>query len=144
MVPHIPLKKPSKKKDPANHYAVFLRCGAGQQLCILSMDTDLSACTAALFLALQYFPKIHQFEVYRKASKDPAKLDDIGEGICVVPMSNMLSFYAKSMEQLTGISVPSLIVPVEGKEMGADDVAGQAKTQPSPIARVSGKKKEGA
>jgi hypothetical protein len=112
----------NKPKDPTNHYAVFLRAGVGQQLCILSMDSDLSACMAALFLALQYFPKVHQVEVYRKGSKDPAKLDDIGEGIAIVPMSNMLKFYAPSMEQLTGIQAPTLTIPIEGKEMGEKEV----------------------
>lgn len=143
MIPKIPLLEPKGKKEPSKHYAVFLRAGVGQQLCILSMDSDLSACTAALFLALQYFPKVHQFEVFRKATKNPDKLDDIGEGICVVPMVNMLKFYSKPMEQLTGIAAPVLAIPVEGKEMGQEDLSGRVREQPATGRMPAAPKKKG-
>jgi len=134
-IPNIPIKTPvppkDASKDPnAKHYAVVLRAGAGHQPFTFSMDNDLSACVAALFLAQQYFPYVHTLEVYRKASGDPNVLSDVGEGICKVPMSQLLKFASSYMEKLTGVEVPSLVTPINRPELGAADLAAQAKDTP--------------
>jgi hypothetical protein len=134
-IPRIPIKTKTPPKDAskdpnAKHYAVVLRAGAGHQPFTFSMDNDLSACIAALFLAQQYFPHVHTLEVYRKASGDPSVLSDVGEGICKVPMSQLLKFAAPFMEKLTGMEVPSLVTPISRPELGSKELESHAKDIP--------------
>lgn len=126
-IPQIPvpgksLQKDASKDPKAKHYAVVLRAGLGQQVFTFSMDNDISASVAAMFLAMQYFPKVQVLEVYRKGGGDPNVTSDVGEGICMVPMSQLLKFSAPQMEQLTG-TVPSvmaeLVTPIERPEQGS-------------------------
>ncbi len=134
-MPQVPVHTASPKKDAskdpnAKHYAVVLRAGVGQQVFTFSMDNDISASVAAMFLAMQYFPKVHVLEVYRKGSGDPNVTSDVGEGICMVPMSQLLKFAAPQMEALTGF-VPSvmahLVTPIERPEQGVKDLSSKAR-----------------
>lgn len=141
-MPKIPLKTKSPPKDAsknpnAKHYAVVLRAGAGHQPFTFSMDNDISACVAAVFLAMQYFPHVHTLEVYRKGSGDPNLMTDVGEGICKVPMSQLLKFAAPFMEKLTGLEVPSLVTPIDRPELGTSELSSKA----NDIPRTQDKKK---
>ncbi len=134
-VPQIPIVGSTPKgpkdasKDPnAQHYAVVLRSGAGHKVLTFSVDNDTSACVSAMFLAMQYFPKVHTFEVYRKKSGDPNVTSDIdvGEGICMVPMSQLLKFAAPQMEPLTGFRPPvldELITSIDRSEQGVKSLS---------------------
>ena len=134
-LPQIPLVGSKSKgpkdasKDPnAKHYAVVLRAGAGHKVLTFSVDNDTSACVSAMFLAMQYFPKVHTFEVYRKKSGDPNVTSDIdvGEGICMVPMSQLLKFAAPQMEPLTGFKPPvleELVTPIDRHEQGVESLS---------------------
>ncbi len=148
-LPQIPLITPSFKKDAskdpkAKHYAVVLRAGVGQQVFTFSMDNDISASVAALFLAMQYFPKVHTLEVYRKGAGDPNVTSDVGEGICMIPMSQLLKYAAPQMEKLTGF-VPSvmadLVTPIERSEQGVQDLSGKVKEASTGGARQGGGKR---
>lgn len=134
-VPEVPVHTASLKKDAskdpnAKHYAVVLRAGVGQQVFTFSMDNDISASVAAMFLAMQYFPKVHVLEVYRKGGGDPNVTSDVGEGICMVPMSQLLKFAAPQMEALTGFVPPvmaHLVTPIERPEQGTKDLSSKAR-----------------
>jgi hypothetical protein len=142
-IPRVPLKTKSPPKDAAQdpsakHYAVVLRAGAGHQPFTFSMDNDFSACIAALFLGLQYFPNVHTLEVYRKGSGDPNVMTDVGEGICKVPMSQLLKFAAPFMEKLTGLEVPSLVTPIDRAELGTTELSAKAQDAPRGQNRKKG------
>ena len=119
-------------KDPkAKHYAIVLRSGAGHQAFTFSMDNDTSACVAALFLAMQYFPKVHVLEVYRKKGGDPNVTSDVGEGICMVPMSQLLKFAAPQMEELTGFKpsvMDELVTAIDRREQGVESLSTNIRT----------------
>ncbi len=139
-LPQIPLigsklKAPKDaSKDPnAKHYAVVLRSGAGHKVLTFSVDNDTSACVSAMFLAMQYFPKVHTFEVYRKKSGDPNVTSDIdvGEGICMVPMSQLLKFAAPQLEPLTGFRPPvmdELVTAIDRREQGVESLSTNIRT----------------
>lgn len=134
-------KKDASKDPKAKHYAVVLRAGLGQQAFTFSMDNDISASVAALFLALQYFPQVHVLEVYRKGSGDPNVTSDVGEGICMVPMSQLLKFAAPQMEQLTGFVPPvmaELVTPIERPAQGTEDLSKKARSVPTGGFRTGG------
>lgn len=140
-LPQIPIvgSKPKGPKDAskdpnAKHYAIVLRAGAGHQAFTFSMDNDTSACVAALFLAMQYFPKVHVFEVYRKKGGDPNVTDDVGEGICMVPMSQLLKVTSPQMEQLTGFKPPAmdeLVTAIDRREQGVESLSTNIRTMSS-------------
>ncbi len=148
-LPQIPLVGPGFKKDAskdpkAKHYAIVLRAGVGQQVFVFSMDNDISASVAALFLAMQYFPKVQVLEVYRKGSGDPNVTSDVGEGICMIPMSQLLKYAAPQMEKLTGFVPPvmaELVVPIERGEQGVAELSGKMKEAPTGGARQGGGKR---
>ena len=145
-IPQVPVhgKGPQKdaSKDPnAKHYAVVLRAGLGQQVFTFSMDNDISASVAAMFLAMQYFPKVHVLEVYRKGSGDPNVTSDVGEGICMVPMANLLKFAAPQMEQLTGFVpsvMPELVQAIDRQQQGSKELASKARDLPTGGQRRGG------
>ncbi len=132
-LPQIPIVGSTAKgpkdasKDPnAKHYSVVLRVGAGHQPFTFSMDNDTSACVAAMFLALQYFPKVHTVEVYRKKGGDPNVTDDVGDGICMVPMSQLLKIAAPHMERLTGFkpqALDELVTSIDRREQGVESLS---------------------
>ncbi len=123
-------------KDPnAKHYAVILRAGLGQQVFIFSLDGDVSAGISALFLALQYFPKVDRVEVYRKGSPDLNVTTDIGEGICHIPMAELLKATAPLMEKLTGFSPPAmmeLVKPIATDAMGKSELETNVQDKRTP------------
>ncbi len=112
-MPQVPLKTPRASRDArenpdAKHYAIVLRSGIANQAFTFSLDNDSSAMTSALFLAMQYFPKVNAVEVYRKDGPDPNDMSDVREGICKVALSDMMSFVAPLMEKLTGYVPPAV------------------------------------
>ncbi len=148
-LPQVPIAGSNPKKDAskdpnAKHYLIVLRAGIGQQVFVFSMDNDISASVAALFLAMQYFPKVHVLEVYRKGGPDPNDTSDIGVGICMIPMSQLLKYAAPQMEKLTGFVPPvmaDLVIPIERNEQGAQDLSRKVKDAPTGGARQGGGKR---
>ena len=137
-LPKVPLVGTSPRKDAtkdpnAKHYSVVLRAGAGQQVLTFSMDNDTSASVAAMFLAMQYFPHVHTVEIYRKGGPDPNVTSDVGVGICMVPMSQLLKYAAPHMEELTGFVPPvmaDLVTRIDRGGQGTEDLAGRVSETP--------------
>lgn len=150
-MPRVPVHQKKDPKDSsqdpnAKHYAVVLRAGLGDQSFVFSMDNDVSAGIAALFLALQYFPKVDRLEVYRKGGPDPNVTSDIGAGICHVPMAELLKFAAPKMEKLTGFVPPAtaeLVKPIDRDTMGKAELETRAKDKKTPQTAVQDRKRPG-
>lgn len=110
--------------DPnAEKFVVEFWIGAASRQLIMAAPNKESAMLGAYCVAAR-MPEVHTFGVWRKTGPE---VDDVGECVCYVPISNMVASCAKVLEAMTGKKTIVPAVPIITAEAGFDTMAKQLK-----------------
>lgn len=111
-------------EDPnSEKFIVEFWVGAASRQLIMAAPNKESAMLGAFCVALRV-PEIHTFGVWRKTG---AEVEDVGECVCYVPISNMVGACAKVLETMSGKKTIVPAVPIITAEAGFDQIAKQLK-----------------
>jgi len=110
-------------QDPnAQKFMAEFWSGIGSKRLVLAAPNDQSANFAAFFVALQHFPAIHTFGVWRLLPDGK-----VGECACFVAMANILPFCSQELAELTGKKIATPAVPIITAEAGFEELGKKLK-----------------
>lgn len=118
----------SALNDPnSEKFMVEFWVGPNSKRLLMGAPTTESAILTAYFVAVQHFPKIHTFGIWRKTGP---KAEDIGDCVCFIPLVNVLKACSKELAELTsGLSGAS--VPLEKPPNASfEEIQKKLRTQP--------------
>jgi hypothetical protein len=117
----------SALNDPnSEKFMVEFWVGPNSKRLLMGAPTTESAILTAYFVAVQNFPKVHTFGIWRKTGPNA---EDIGDCVCFVPLANVLKSCAKELAELTSpLSGPS--VPIKPPEASFEEIQKKIRAQP--------------